>query len=749
MTAAALTPSVEYFEDGVTLDFAAPFRFIAASHLEVKRIAADGIVTVLAYGSEWSASGGGTDAGGTVTLVASVAGSRLRIRRVTPRSQLADYTTGDTFPAESHEAALDKSMLVDQEQDVRIDDTALRALLVPEGETIAELPDEASRAGLFLAFDASGDPVASSGTGNDSALRSDLAGDDGGDLVAVKRGETAAVRRTMSAKALERFSLMDYLSTSQIAAGEAGVYAAGITAAFIAAVADAQKELWLGDGFTWIIDAEVACARDDLRLCGASKVLAKDATNFQYLFNANGRTGIDIFDVDFDANKAGRVAGQAVAFSALNLSGSIGAHLGGVKVRNTLGYGGSSTVAVNGSGTSQDFLAESCWAIDGGESALVKPSDGFFIRGNNARLIDCYGINMTDTAFVLEGCNDSAIIGASVRGGTSAAAISNDTGSRCRNNVIRGLHGAVDYVGSTGGVVHIAAFGAGDLTELSIRDVDLRVLSGAGGMGPLLQMRSVSTGRVKNVDLSDYKGDYGGTATVAPQLAMIQDCDDVRINNPLLIGDPDLGNACLRIEGNSSAAINGGLCKTGYYGLYAADTAVVLVNGTEFANNAGYGLYADDTATIIGNGERISGAGVAATGKAGGATLRGDMWAAWTPVFSTDLGDDAFSFTVTPTVNLSRLVRNGNMVSVAVNYAGTLNAIAPVQIRASLPAGAKPANDVFSPANILNNVTRETGEVRALAGGTDLLVFYRANAAAFTASVNWEARVSFAFEVAN
>ena len=160
MTVAALTPSVSYTENGVTLAFAAPFRYLAADQLDVRRVTG-GVESVLAYGSAWTATAGPSDAGGTVTLVASVAGATLKIRRVTPRLQQTDYVTGDSFPAETHEAALDRAMLVDQEQDVAIADLTLRALLAPAGETIGLLPARAARLGKGMGFDAiTGDPVA-------------------------------------------------------------------------------------------------------------------------------------------------------------------------------------------------------------------------------------------------------------------------------------------------------------------------------------------------------------------------------------------------------------------------------------------------------------------------------------------------------------------------------------------------------------------------------------------------------------
>lgn len=191
MTAANKPPLNEYQGDGVTVDFAADFRFNAPSHVQVRLIAADGSFADLAYGSAYSVTGGSTDAGGTVRMaVAPPVGSRLQIRRSTPRDQSMNYTTTDTFPAESHEAALDKAMLVDQEQDVAIGDVTDRALMVPVGETSTPVPARSARVGRFLAWDAGGNPVAASGTGNDAALRSDVAAAGGAALVGVAGGGT-------------------------------------------------------------------------------------------------------------------------------------------------------------------------------------------------------------------------------------------------------------------------------------------------------------------------------------------------------------------------------------------------------------------------------------------------------------------------------------------------------------------------------------------------------------------------------
>ncbi|CAD7335145.1 hypothetical protein FIM10_01790 [Sphingomonadales bacterium 56] len=158
MTVGALSSKVNYLENGVTLTFAVPFRFLSGA-LEASRVLADGTVVPLVQGVHFSTSGGGTDGGGTLTLVSSIAGAKLRIRRRTARMQSAQYTVSDRFPAKSHENALDRQMMVAQEQDDQIGDLTDRALMMPDGETAETIPGKQQRMHKYLAFDGDGQPI--------------------------------------------------------------------------------------------------------------------------------------------------------------------------------------------------------------------------------------------------------------------------------------------------------------------------------------------------------------------------------------------------------------------------------------------------------------------------------------------------------------------------------------------------------------------------------------------------------------
>lgn len=157
MTVAATYTPLSYNGNGVTVTFAASWRYLATAHLVVKRIAATGVVTVLVLGVDYSATAGPTDAGGSVTLFTPAAtGARTTIARATPRAQGTDYTTGDTFPAETHELALDRLTLIAQEVEAERLAALARTLRVPEGETLNELGNAVARAGMVQGWNATG-----------------------------------------------------------------------------------------------------------------------------------------------------------------------------------------------------------------------------------------------------------------------------------------------------------------------------------------------------------------------------------------------------------------------------------------------------------------------------------------------------------------------------------------------------------------------------------------------------------------
>lgn len=111
MTVPAQTRIARYRGDGMSRAFPIPFRFLALSAVTVSLRALGGRETPV--GAVISGGGGNT---GTATLaVAPVAGVQVVIRGRQPIEQPDVYRPGDRFPARSHELALDRGTIIDQE----------------------------------------------------------------------------------------------------------------------------------------------------------------------------------------------------------------------------------------------------------------------------------------------------------------------------------------------------------------------------------------------------------------------------------------------------------------------------------------------------------------------------------------------------------------------------------------------------------------------------------------------------------
>lgn len=116
MTVSSQQSYVEYNADGSTTTFTVPFYFLQGADLGVTIRYSDNTTIDLTYGVNFSASGAGNPAGGSVTLNAAYpAGNKVLILRSPPATQETQYAENGKFPAKSHEKALDKlTMLVQQ-----------------------------------------------------------------------------------------------------------------------------------------------------------------------------------------------------------------------------------------------------------------------------------------------------------------------------------------------------------------------------------------------------------------------------------------------------------------------------------------------------------------------------------------------------------------------------------------------------------------------------------------------------------
>lgn len=131
MTTSTYTPARFGPLTGATTTFPFAFKVLDPSHLVVTRVAADGSETVLVSGTDYSATGFGTDAGGSVVTTATYADGYLVISREVPITQTTKLRGQSAFYPEIHEDAFDKLTMIAQQQ---LDELG-RSLKLPIGST--------------------------------------------------------------------------------------------------------------------------------------------------------------------------------------------------------------------------------------------------------------------------------------------------------------------------------------------------------------------------------------------------------------------------------------------------------------------------------------------------------------------------------------------------------------------------------------------------------------------------------------
>lgn len=128
MTLPAGVPRKQYTGNGATLIFSFPYYFLESTDLLVYRKVISTGVTSLVDVSEYTVSGAGAAEGGNVTFaVAPTSDHQLTVLREVTYKQDSDYVTGEGFPADDHEQAVDRIVMMAQQLNERYN----RVLVLP------------------------------------------------------------------------------------------------------------------------------------------------------------------------------------------------------------------------------------------------------------------------------------------------------------------------------------------------------------------------------------------------------------------------------------------------------------------------------------------------------------------------------------------------------------------------------------------------------------------------------------------
>ncbi|WP_181159440.1 hypothetical protein [Burkholderia multivorans] len=155
MTVTSSVQDTSSSTDGVSTDFQIPFYFLDNTHIVVDKIDANGGLTRLTYGTDYTVSGAGDVNGGTLTTLSVFArGFTLHIYRDVPATQETEYQQNDPFPAKTTEKALDKLTMIAQQNAAAVQNS-IRFPISEYGRD-GTLPSALQRAMNVLGFDAAG-----------------------------------------------------------------------------------------------------------------------------------------------------------------------------------------------------------------------------------------------------------------------------------------------------------------------------------------------------------------------------------------------------------------------------------------------------------------------------------------------------------------------------------------------------------------------------------------------------------------
>jgi hypothetical protein len=157
MTISSTTVKVSYSGNSSTTVFAYTFKILDDDEIQVIIRSSDGTETIKTKTTHYTVSGVGSAGGGNITfLTAPVTGQTVVLKRNTTKTQETDYVANDPFPANSHEEALDRVMMVAQE----IQEELQRSIKLSKTNTMTSTEfnvGAADRANKILAFDTNGE----------------------------------------------------------------------------------------------------------------------------------------------------------------------------------------------------------------------------------------------------------------------------------------------------------------------------------------------------------------------------------------------------------------------------------------------------------------------------------------------------------------------------------------------------------------------------------------------------------------
>ncbi len=151
------TSRLQYTCNGTTTTYAYTFEILEDDDLLAIATTSAGVESTLVLNTDYTVSGAGVSTGGNLVLTAGSkcpSGSTLTLLRNIELTQETDYVDGEAFSAESLEGAIDKTMLIQQQQQEILN----RTIQVEKSSTLTGLTVIPSP-GKAIGFNAAGDGI--------------------------------------------------------------------------------------------------------------------------------------------------------------------------------------------------------------------------------------------------------------------------------------------------------------------------------------------------------------------------------------------------------------------------------------------------------------------------------------------------------------------------------------------------------------------------------------------------------------
>lgn len=326
---------------------------------------------------------------------------------------------------------------------------------------------------------------------------------------------------------------------------------------------------------------------------GPDQTILRAVGDFESVITADGLRGLRIADLSIEVNAANRPgAGRRMG---IFLQGVTGCEINNVRVIGTLGGVGGEAVGICVAGDYNRVVGCNLSDLgrpenpDGTGNGFA--SDGVYVMGVGNLIKDCTAAGVSDTCWVLEGCEFSGIVNCHAKDSGSLFAITligtaNLSGNYADNLSIDGYSATV-----RGGVsVGVIGNGTGNLTGTRLSNIT--VARPTAATGPAIGLQRTAAGQIVGLVIDNVKVQGGG------QQGILAVGEDIIIKDCAV---SDTGYSAVQVQGNSRNVVllRNTIARPRSGWAVAVNAQTEPVDGVAMIGNTFSGMRPDDKPTMM------------------------------------------------------------------------------------------------------------------------------------------------------